>query len=66
PDHTLATRTYSGTEKSKDRITIVLTSNADSSEKFMPWVIRKSKNPQCFSKINRRHLRVEYRFNKTK
>jgi hypothetical protein len=35
PDRTLVTQSYSGTKKSKDRITIALTSNADSSEKFL-------------------------------
>ena len=66
PDRTLATKAHSGTKKSKDRITIALTSNADGSEKFVPWVIGKSKNPRCFSKIKRQNLRVKYRFNKTK
>ena len=36
PDRTLATRAYSRTKKSKDRITIALTSNADGLEKFTP------------------------------
>jgi hypothetical protein len=34
PDRTLVTKSHSRTKKSKDRITITLTSNADSSEKF--------------------------------
>jgi hypothetical protein len=59
PDHSLATKAHSGTKKSKDRITIALTSNTDGSEKFVPWVIGKSKNPRCFSKIKRRNLRIE-------
>ena len=66
PDRTLATKAHSGTRKSKDRITIALISNADGTEKLEPWVIGKSENPRCFSKINRRNLRIEYRFNKTK
>jgi hypothetical protein len=66
PDRTLATKAYAGTKKSKDRITIALTSNADGSERFPPWVIGRSKNPRCFAKIKRRNLRIEYRFNKTK
>ena len=65
PDRTLAIQAYSGTKKSKDRITIALISNTNDSEKFIPWVIGKSENPRCFSKINRRNLRIEYRFNKT-
>jgi hypothetical protein len=66
PDRTLATKAYSGTKKSKDRITIALTSNADSSERFPPWVIGRSKNPQCFAKIKQQNLYIEYQFNKTK
>ena len=66
PDRTLATKSYSGTKKSKDRITIALTSNADSSEKFLACVISKSENPRCFNKINNKNLRIIYRFNKSK
>ena len=66
PDRTLATRSHSGTKKSKDRITIALTSNADDSEKFTAWVIGKSENLRSFSKVNRRNLRIMYRFNKSK
>ena len=53
PDRTLVTKSYSRTKKSKDRIIIALTSNTDSSEKFLAWVISKSENPRYFSKINR-------------
>jgi hypothetical protein len=45
PDYTLTTKAYSGTKKSKDRITIALTSNTDGSKRFPPWVIGRSKNP---------------------
>ena len=60
PDRSLATQSYTGTKKSKDRITIVLTSNADGSEKFLAWVIGKSENLRSFSKINRKNLRIIY------
>ena len=66
PDRTLATKAQAGGKKSKDRITIALTSNADGSETFKPWIIGKSKNPRCFKNINRQHLRITYRYNKTK
>jgi hypothetical protein len=66
PDRTLATKSHSGTKKSKDRITIALTSNADGSEKFTAWVIGKSENPRSFSKVNCKNLRIIYRFNKSK
>jgi hypothetical protein len=66
PDRTLVTKSHSGTKKSKDRITIVLTSNADGSEKFTAWVIGKSEKPRAFSKVNRKNLRIIYQFNKSK
>ena len=66
PDRTLVTKSHSGTKKSKDRIIIALTSNADGSEKFLAQVISKSENPRCFSKISRNNLRIMYRFNKSK
>jgi hypothetical protein len=66
PNCTLATKSHSGTKKSKDRITIALTSNADSSEKFTTWVIGKLENPRSFSKVNCKNLQIIYRFNKSK
>jgi hypothetical protein len=66
PERTLTTEAGSGGKKSKDRITLALTTNADGSEKLEPWIIGKSKNPRCFKGINRRHLRLQYRYNKTK
>lgn len=66
PNRTLATKASSGMKKSKDRITIALTVNADGSEKFEPWVIGKSNNPRCFKNIQRNNLRMHYRFNKAK
>jgi hypothetical protein len=71
PERTLATEAGSGGKKSKDRITLALTTNADGSEKLEPWIISKSKNPRCFKGINRRYLRLQYLrlqylYNKTK
>jgi hypothetical protein len=65
PDRTLATQAGSGRKKSKDRITLVFTVSA-SGKKEQVWCIGKSKNPRCFKKINRKLLRIEYRYNKTK
>ena len=65
PDRTLATKAGSGGKKSKDRVTLVFTVSA-SGKKELVWCIAKSKNPRCFKKINRRLLRVIYRYNKTK
>jgi hypothetical protein len=67
PDRSLATCQTSGGKKSKDRITIALTVNADGSEKLEPWIIGRSKNPRCLKHIkNRRNLRIVYEYNKTK
>jgi hypothetical protein len=66
PDRSLATESRSRTKKSKDRITLALTANGDRSEKLIPWIIGKSKNPRCFKHINKRLLGIEYRNNKTK
>lgn len=66
PERTLATEAGSGGKKSKDRVTLALTTNADGSEKLEPWVIGKSKNPRCFKNINLRLIRIQYRYNKSK
>jgi hypothetical protein len=66
PDRTLVTKAQSGGKKSKDRITIALTTNADGSEKIELWIISKSKNPRCFKHINLKLLWIQYRNNKSK
>ncbi|TQS37547.1 hypothetical protein Golomagni_01974 [Golovinomyces magnicellulatus] len=66
PDRTLATKAGSGGKKSKDRVSLALTCNGDGSEKLEPWIIGKSKNPRCTKNINRRLLRVVYRWKKSK
>ena len=66
PNRTLATQPQSGSKQNKDRITLVLTTDADGSQYYEPWVISRSKNPRCFKNINRRSLRVHYRYNKSK
>jgi hypothetical protein len=66
PDRTLATESSNGGKKSKDRVTIAFTCNADGSEKITPWLIGKFENPRCFKNINKRLMGVKYRFNSTK
>ena len=66
PDRTLATKSHHGTKKSKDRITIALTSNADGSEKFLLGLLVNQKIHDLSAKINRKNLRIIYRFNKSK
>jgi DDE superfamily endonuclease len=60
PERLLATETGNSGKKSKDRITLTLTTNTDGSEKLEPWVIGKSKNPRYFKGINRQCLRIQY------
>jgi hypothetical protein len=66
PNRTLAIEARSGGKKCKDRVTLALTTNGDSSEKLDPWIISKSKNPRYFKYINCRLLRIEYWHNKSK
>ncbi|KAM3067120.1 hypothetical protein ACMFMG_012221 [Clarireedia jacksonii] len=66
PSRTLATKAQAGGKKSKDRITIALTSNCTGTDRWEPWCIGKSKNPRSLKNINRKALRIQYRNNKTK
>ena len=52
----------SGSKKSKERFTVLLTANMDGSDKLRPFVIGKSANPRCFRGIKK--LPVTYKSNK--
>ena len=52
----------SGSKKSKERLTVLLTANMDGSDKLRPFVIGKSANPRCFRGIKK--LPVTYKSNK--
>lgn len=60
PDRTLALKGEAchGGKNSKDRITVLLCSNSDGSDKLQPLVIGKSQRPRCFKNI--KHLPVKY------
>ena len=47
----------------KERLSLLLAANWSGSEKLMPLVIGKSKNPRCFKQINKTNLHVLYRNN---
>ena len=66
PDRTLVTKAASSRKKSKDRITVALTSNTTGTNDIPVWIISKSKNLRCLKNINRKLLRIEYRYNKLK
>ena len=53
PSKTLSSHSVSGVKKMKDRITILLTCNATGTEKLLPLLIYKYKNPRCMKNINK-------------
>ena len=63
PNYTLETTKVSGTKKSKDRITVALTSNATGTTKLKPFVISKVNRPRCFGKTYNPETYVRYRHN---
>src|SRR5438128_7889369 len=65
PDRSLATRSLTGTKKSKNRVTILLTCNASGTEKLRPLFIHKHKTPRPLRGIDRSSLAVEYYWNST-
>ena len=64
PDRTLSTRARPSTKKSKDRISIALTTNADGTEKLPLLIISNATKLRAFKKINVKVLRVQYHVNK--
>lgn len=53
-----------GAKKSKNRLTIALTCNADGSETIPPFIIGHSEKPRCFKKKTGQELGFFYRSNK--
>ena len=64
PDRTLATKRLAGCKKDKERLTVALCVNANSSHKLDPLIIGKFAKPRCFANININSLPVTYRNNK--
>ena len=64
PDRSLITADKTkGVKKPKDRISVMLCSNADGSDKLRPLIIGKVQNPRCFKLFNPR-LYCDYYANK--
>lgn len=63
PSKTLSTGPLSGTKKSKDRVTILLTCNITGSIKLPPLFIHKFKTPRDMNGINKSKLPVDYFWN---
>ncbi|KAE8913425.1 hypothetical protein PF005_g17746 [Phytophthora fragariae] len=50
PDKTIASRQIEGAKKSKVRVTVALTYNADGSDMREPFIIGHANKPRCFKK----------------
>src|SRR2546423_6250561 len=64
PNQTLATKPVKGKKKDKERITILLCTNATGTDKLKPLVIGKSAKPRCFKNIQKENLGTKYEANK--
>src|SRR3989440_1894227 len=64
PNQTLATKLVKGKKKDKERITVLLCTNATGTDKLKPLVIGKSANPRCFKHIRKENLDAKYEANK--
>ncbi|THV02306.1 DDE-domain-containing protein [Dendrothele bispora CBS 962.96] len=65
PDCGLATKQMSGKKSNKFRITVLVTCNADGSEKVKCFFIGKSKQPRCFKGRSVASYGFDYANNKT-
>ncbi len=59
----MATKHLSGRKKNKERLSIALCTNADSSHKLPSLIIGKFAKPRCFKNINISNLKMTYRSN---
>jgi len=64
PNQTLATKPVKVKKKDKERITILLCTNATGTDKLKPLVIGKSANPRCFKNVRKENLDAKYEANK--
>ncbi|GBB95677.1 hypothetical protein RclHR1_25910001 [Rhizophagus clarus] len=65
PSKTLSTGPLSGTKKSKNRVTLLLTFNATGSIKLPALFIHKHQTPRDLKEINKSKLPVDYFWNKS-
>lgn len=66
PDRTLSRKgkRCTGGKLSKERVTILLCTNATGSHKVKPLLIGKSENPRCFRGVKKPSLPVTYHHNR--
>jgi len=62
-DNSLVTHQLEGRKINKERITLIICVNSDSSEKIPLTIIGKHLNPRCFKGINRNTLGARYPLN---
>jgi hypothetical protein len=62
-DNSMATHQLEGRKINKERITLVICANSDSSQKISLTIIGKHLNPRCFKGINRDTLGARYHAN---
>ncbi|KAH1209676.1 CENP-B 2 [Glycine max] len=55
-DNSLATKQLEGRKQDKERLTVVIYCNEDSSEKIPLWIIGKYAKPHCFKNVNMNSL----------
>ncbi len=60
PDRTLATKRLAECKVNKERLSIALCVNADSSYKLKPLVIGKYQRPRCFKNIKIQNMPMTY------
>lgn len=63
-DHSLASRQLEGRKQGKERVTAVICTNGDGSDKLPLWIIGKFSKPRCFKNINLASLNFKYNANK--
>jgi hypothetical protein len=63
PDRTLTTKRLTGHKVNKERLSIALCANADSSHKLKPLIIEKFEKPRCFKNIKIQSMTMTYRNN---
>ncbi|GES83583.1 tigger transposable element-derived protein 6-like [Rhizophagus clarus] len=59
-NQTLASAPASGTKRDKTRITVLIATNANGTQKLKPLVIGSSKNPRCLHRVNKNSLPCTY------
>lgn len=65
PERSLTTCAVAGQRQSKERISLLLASNADGSHKLPLWIVGKRSNPRCFgaARVRISNLNITWKYN---